>query len=120
MRSSSDLRVACLVPYPVDFAPSQRFRLEQWAPALAARGIRLDFIPLIRAETMNFIYKPGNVAGKARELLRGCAARVRWAVRESSSYDVVVIHREALVVGVDWIERYLAWRVPTVFDFDDE
>ncbi len=113
------MRVGCLVPYPCDRVPSQRFRLEQWAPVLAARGIHLEFIPLLRPGTMAFLHAQGNLARKGAEIIRGCAARLHWAVREARRYDVVVIHREALLIGVDWVERYLSARVPTVFDFDD-
>ena len=113
------MRVACLVPYALDCVPSQRFRVEQWAPILATRGIAMDFVPLLSAETMEFLYKPGNVHRKALDIVSGCVARARWAARAAPDYDVVVIHREALLLGVDWIERYLSRRVPTVFDFDD-
>ncbi len=34
-----NLTVAALVPYALNTAPSQRFRIEQWAPHLAEMGI---------------------------------------------------------------------------------
>ena len=37
MSRDRDLTLAALVPYPPGTAPSQRFRLEQWAP-LPARA----------------------------------------------------------------------------------
>jgi glycosyltransferase involved in cell wall biosynthesis len=113
------VKVACLVPYPLDFAPSQRFRVEQWAAPLRARGIDVDYVPFLQPETMGFLYKPGRVLDKSRDVLAGIAKRAVWSVRRAREYDVVVIHREAWLLGVDWIERYLAPRVPTVFDFDD-
>ncbi len=113
------MNVACLVPYPTEFAPSQRFRVEQWAQPLRARGIEVDFIPFLQPATMGFLYKPGRVVDKSLDVLAGMAKRVAWSARRARDYDVVVIHREAWLLGVDWIERYLAARVPTVFDFDD-
>ena len=113
------MNVACLVPYPLDKSPSQRFRLEQWAKPLRARGINLTFLPLLGEDTWTFFYKPGRYADKAKHLLRGCIERARFALREAADFDVVVIHREAILLGVDWIERMLVRRVPTVFDFDD-
>jgi glycosyltransferase involved in cell wall biosynthesis len=113
------VRVACLVPYPLDFAPSQRFRVEQWGAPLRARGIDVDFVPFLEPETMGFLYKPGRVVEKSRDVLAGVMKRAAWSMRHARDYDVVVIHREAWLLGVDWIERYLAPRVPTVFDFDD-
>ena len=113
------MNVACLVPYPVDRVPGQRFRLEQWAAPLAARGIHLEFIPLLSSETMSILYKPGHLFEKSRDILAGCLARARFALEKAHDYDVVVIFREALLLGIDWIERILTRRVPTVFDFDD-
>ncbi len=40
-QDGEDLTVAAFVPYALDTAPSQRFRIEQWAPHLAALGIRV-------------------------------------------------------------------------------
>jgi glycosyltransferase involved in cell wall biosynthesis len=113
------MNVAVLVPYPLDFAPSQRFRVEQWAKPLAARGIKLDFVPFLRPETMAFLYKPGRVVEKSRDMLAGLAGRAAWSLKRAREYDVVVVHREAMLFGLDWVERYLSGRVPTVFDFDD-
>ena len=113
------MKVACLVPYPVDRVPGQRFRLEQWAKPLRARGIELEFVPLLSPQTMNVLYKPGHFAEKARDILLGCAERLRWTLLDAKRYDVVVVHREAILLGVDWIERVLVHRAPTVFDFDD-
>lgn len=113
------MQVACLVPYPLDRAPGQRFRLEQWAKVLRARGVRLDFVPLLSEDTMAFLYQPGHVLRKTGAMLAGCVDRAQWAARRARDYDVVVIFREALLLGVDWIERYLSHSVPTVFDFDD-
>jgi hypothetical protein len=113
------MNVAALVPYPLDRSPSQRFRLEQWAKPLRARGIELTFIPFLSEDAWRFLYKPGRHADKAAEILRGCFARARFALRDVADFDAVVIHREAILLGVDWIERMIVRRVPTVFDFDD-
>jgi glycosyltransferase involved in cell wall biosynthesis len=113
------MNVACLVPYPVNTTASQRFRVEQWAKPLAARGIHVDFLPFIGPETMAHFFKPGNFLLKSRGVVGGALERAVWAARRARQYDAVVIHREAMVLGLDWVERYLARRVPTVFDFDD-
>lgn len=114
------MNVACLVPYPVDRVPGQRFRLEQWARPLAdTHGIRLEFIPLLSRETMDILYKPGRIVTKSKDILLGCKDRLEFALRGARDFDVVVVFREAILLGVDWIERLLVRRVPTVFDFDD-
>jgi glycosyltransferase involved in cell wall biosynthesis len=113
------MRVACLTPYPQDTVPGQRFRMEQWAKHLAGMGIDMDFVPFLRPETMQYLYKPGHIVEKSRDVLAGCFGRALWSVRKAREYDVVIIQREAILLGVDWIERYLSRHVPTVFDFDD-
>jgi glycosyltransferase involved in cell wall biosynthesis len=113
------MKVACLVPYPLDRVPGQRFRLEQWRGPLEAHDVHMEFFPLLTAETMDVLYKPGHFLRKSRDIMAGCAARVDWVMRRAQDYDVVVIFREVILLGLDWIERLLARRVPTVFDFDD-
>ena len=113
------MNVACLVPYPLDRVPGQRFRLEQWQAPLAKSGIHLDFLPLLAPETMDVLYKPGHLLTKSKDILAGSYSRLAWTLRQARDYDVVVIFREAILLGVDWIERLLVRRIPTVFDFDD-
>jgi glycosyltransferase involved in cell wall biosynthesis len=113
------MRVACVVPYPPGSAPSQRFRLEQWQKPLAAAGIALEFFPFFDPESAGRLYQPGRLWSKTRSVLAGTMRRLRWALGEARGFDVVVIHREAVPLGLTWIETLLARRVPTVFDFDD-
>jgi glycosyltransferase involved in cell wall biosynthesis len=113
------MNVACLVPYPLDRAPGQRFRLEQWKRPLAKLGITLTFFPLLSPETMDILYKPGHLVEKARDLITASVGRATWALRQAGDFDAVVIYREALLLGIGVIERLLARRVPTLFDFDD-
>jgi len=108
-----------VVPYPAGSAPSQRFRLEQWQKPLAAAGVTLEFLPFLDPEAAARLYQPGRLWSKARSVLAGTLGRLRWALGEARGFDVVVIHREAVPLGLTWIESLLARRVPTVFDFDD-
>ena len=45
MTEQTKINLAALVPYPPDTTPTQRFRIEQWIPHLAAQGIRVDIFP---------------------------------------------------------------------------
>jgi len=113
------VRVACVVPYPPRSAPSQRFRLEQWQEPLAAGGITLTFLPFMDEAASAVLYRPGHVFSKATSVMSGTLRRLRWALGHARDFDVVVVHREAVPVGLTTIEEILARRVPTVFDFDD-
>jgi len=86
---------------------------------LAAAGIALEFFPFLDPEGAARLHQPGHVWSKARSVLAGTVRRLRWALGEARGFDVVVIHREAVPLGLSWIEAILARRVPTVFDFDD-
>ena len=113
------MRVACVVPYPPGSAPSQRFRIEQWVKPLAASGITLTFLPFMGDGDSAVLYRAGHVWAKTTSVLSGTLRRLRWALGESRDFDVVVVHREAVPLGLTSIEQILCRRVPTVFDFDD-
>jgi len=116
--ADSRLRVLALVPYPLDTTPSQRFRLEQWAPYLWEQGIELTFRPFASPALARFLYRPGFVVRKATEMLR-CLLRRVADVRSAPDFDAAIVHREACLVGPAWVERRIARRVPFLFDFDD-
>ena len=114
-----DLNALALVPYPLGFAPSQRFRIEQWAPLLAEHGVRCEVAPLIDSPLFRRLNSPGRPLGKVIGVLRAAARQWRRVATEVRRYDLVFLHREALVFGPALLERLVARSRPTVFDFDD-
>jgi glycosyltransferase involved in cell wall biosynthesis len=114
------MRLLCLVPKPIGISPGQRFRLEQWAPHLAARhGIDLDFLPFESPRLTEILYQPKRYAEKAFWVLRDTLRR-RSALPRARSYDAVVLYREATIAGPPIYEHLLARRgVPMILDFDD-
>lgn len=114
------LRLLALVPKPIGMSPGQRFRLEQWAPLLAARhGITIDFVPFESPGLTDILYKPGHTVGKAGRVGYDFARRAGTLIK-ARKYDGVVIYREAALVGGAIYERLLAYLgKPVFFDFDD-
>jgi glycosyltransferase involved in cell wall biosynthesis len=113
------ISVCALVLYPLDTTPSQRFRLEQWQPYLAAQGIKLDLVPFADRRLRQLLQQPGCWLAKAAGL---AAAWLRRALHLASvrDYDVVVVHRAACLIGPAVLERALVrLRRPVIFDFDD-
>ena len=114
------LRLLTLVEKPLDRAPNQRFRHEQWAPHLArAHDIELTFAPFETPALADLMDRPGL---RGRKLLYGAVATARrWMRRHDvRQYDGAVILRSASLLGGAWFERYLArHRIPFIFDFDD-
>jgi len=114
------LDLLALVPYPLDTTPSQRFRLEQWAPLLARdHDIRVHFAPFADAALGALLSRPGRVAQKAAGMARATAARLP-AVLRARRFDAVVVHRAVCLAGPAVLERVLAaGGPPLLFDFDD-
>lgn len=108
-----------LVPYPLDRAPSQRYRLEQWQPHLAAQGIAIQFAPFADERLYERLYRPGNPIAKGLSLAR-CLIGSAAGLRRVRQHDVVLIHRAISIVGPAILERIASLlRRPIVFDFDD-
>lgn len=112
------LRVVAFVPYPLGTTPSQRFRIEQWAPHLERAGIRVAFRPFADPSLVRLLYKRGFTAAKALALGRAFA-RTQLGVPPRDAFDVAVVHRGMSLIGPALGERRLASRLPVVFDFDD-
>jgi glycosyltransferase involved in cell wall biosynthesis len=114
------MKLLALVPKAPGINPSQRYRLEQWAPVLRAQhDITLDFHPFESPYLTEILYQPGKRASKAFAMLKDT-----WRRREvlclASSYDAVIVHREIALLGPAIYEHLLVRAgVPLFFDFDD-
>ncbi len=112
-------RVLALVPYPLDTAPGQRYRIEQWAPYLSEHGIEISFLPFASEALGHALYRRGAHAFKALQVLRGLLGRLSH-VWSAGDFDAVFLHREASLIGPAWLERLACVRRPQlVYDFDD-
>jgi glycosyltransferase involved in cell wall biosynthesis len=119
LRETDDLSIAALVPYALNTAPSQRFRIEQWAPHLAELGICVTFEPFASEELTSLLQRPGHTFRKALLMLN--ALRRRTArVAQLPVGQLVFLHRAASIAGPPIVERRLRRRGhPIVYDFDD-
>lgn len=114
------MRVLALVSKAPGISPGQRFRIEQWAPYLAAQhGIEVEYAAFESPELTRVLYQPGHVASKAARILSDFARR-RHDVLRARRYDAVFVYREAALLGPAVYERVLRLLgVPFVLDFDD-
>jgi glycosyltransferase involved in cell wall biosynthesis len=114
-----NISVCALVPYPPDTTPSQRFRIEQWTPHLAAQGIRVDTFPFADESMLRLMPKPGRRLAKATANITRFLSRFSDVVA-ARKYDVVLIHRAVCIIGPAILERFLAaFGRPVIYDFDD-
>jgi glycosyltransferase involved in cell wall biosynthesis len=114
------LSVLALVSKRPGISPGQRFRLEQWEPHLRQNhGIALSFEAFESDALTDVLYAPGRRAEKAALVVKDFLRR-RHAIASASSFDAVVMYREASLIGPALYERVLAHRrVPFLVDFDD-
>ena len=100
-------------------SPAQRFRFEQYIPALEAAGWQCELSPVVSAADDAPIYSPGHAAAKARVFAGALLTRLR-DVRRVRAFDVVFVSREALMINWGGIEALLAGSgARLVYDFDD-
>ncbi|MFC7667349.1 hypothetical protein ACFQT0_07940 [Hymenobacter humi] len=114
------MRILFITPYPAGRAPSQRFRFEQYLPALTANGHKYQEEAFLSEETWAILYKPGHSLSKALGILGGMLRRTALLARVSA-FDFVFVHREAAPVGPPVFEWLLAkvLRKKIIYDFDD-
>jgi len=114
------MHILFIVPYPIDKAPSQRFRFEQYFSALQKKGITTTVKPFLSNEIWDILYLPGRFPRKALAIIGGLFKRffLLFALRK---YDYIFIHREATPIGPAFFEYFAAqWlRKKIIYDFDD-
>lgn len=113
------MRVLWVATYP-ELGASSRYRVCQFLPGLRELGVESTFLPFMSNAFFQGFYAPGRRVEKAATLLASALKRLRH-VLVARRHDVVVVQREAAIVGPPFFElltRYAA-RVPVVFDLDD-
>lgn len=114
------MKILFIVPYPHGEAPSQRFRFEQYYPALDKAGHEYEIAPFLDDKTWQILYKPGHKLAKAMGILSGFVRRklLMFRVRK---FDYVFLHREAAPVGPPIFEWFMAkvLGAKIIYDFDD-
>ena len=112
------MKLLILAPYPINHAPSQRFRFEQYIPFLKENGVEVEIAGFLNQKTWSILYNPGHVLQKGLGLFKGLIKRLFIPYRK---YDAVLIHREAALIGPPITEWFIAivFRKPIIFDFDD-
>lgn len=109
-----------LLIYPLQTAPSQRFRFEQFFPLLRKHGISYTTNSFYDDKTFSILYKKNNRFVLALRLLSCFLRRCRhmFFLRR---YQYIFIQRGAAPFGpplFEWIIRFI-YRKPIIYDFDD-
>ncbi len=113
-------RILFIAPYPHAQAPSQRFRFEQYIPALKEAGYEVEVKPFLSEKDWAPLYKQGSFIRKGWSMFRSFMKR--WALMTKiRRFDYVFIHREASMIGPPIFEFIIAkvLRKKYIYDFDD-
>ncbi|MCH8904915.1 MAG: glycosyltransferase [Bacteroidetes bacterium] len=114
------MKILFIIPYPLDNAPSQRFRFEQYFKLLEANAINYDVVSFWDESTWKILYKPGNSIYKLIGFITGSIRRI-YLLFGLRKYNLLFIHREAFPFGpaiYEWILTRI-FRKKYIFDFDD-
>ncbi len=100
-------------------SPGQRFRCEQYLPALREAGFEIRWHALLNEKDDRLFYSKGRYAAKAFLLIRSFFSRLK-ALRSVRKGDIAFVYREAFMLGNTFFEQRLKRRgAKLVFDFDD-
>ena len=113
------MKVLGLASYPVE-AAATRYRLEQFIAPLAERDISLTIHPFLDRKLFAQLYRRGALPRTAIGLFKSALLRLVDVVRASGA-DVVMVQREAMILGPPLIEWLIArvLKRPMVLDLDD-
>ena len=97
------MRVLAIVPSIYDTNPSQRYRIEQWEPLLAACGVEITYKPFESDALHRVLYKPGHIAEKVKHVAEALVRRSR-DVRGAKRFVVVMeipvaVYRRRMATG---------------------
>ena len=109
-----------LLLYPLNTAPSQRFRFEQFFPFLEAKGISYTTNSFYDKQTFKSLYRKGGKVKLVLRMLRCYIARFAHIIA-LSKYDAILIQRGAAPFGppiFEWVIHFIL-RKPIIYDFDD-
>jgi glycosyltransferase involved in cell wall biosynthesis len=115
------MRLLFLGVHGRDRSPSQRYRFEQFEPALRAAGIEVEYAGALTVEEAGVFYGAQGPAQKTRVAGRALARRL-WSLAPRMvrpRFDVVFVQREAFFLFNEWAEWLAHLQAPVVFDFDD-
>lgn len=114
------MKILFLVPYPLNEAPSQRFRFEQYFQVIAKDGHLYSVMPFLNSQDWKIFYQSGRLIRKFQILLMGIFSRF-LALFQALHYDFIFIHRELAPIGPPILEWLVAkvFRKKIIYDFDD-
>jgi len=111
--------ILVLCPFPLDIAPAQRLKYEQYFDHWRANGYSVTVSPFMSRRLFDVAWQKGHLGTKLLGTLGGTIRRWRDLLRVRR-YDLVYVFLWVTPLGLTWSERltrFLARRL--VYDIDD-
>jgi glycosyltransferase involved in cell wall biosynthesis len=107
-------------PYPLQEAPSQRFRFEQYLHLLEKKEVKITALPFYNQSSWKVLYQDGHRMEKSFHLLLAVIRRF-FSLPKAIMANKILIHREILPVGPPLLEWgiTIVLRKKIIYDFDD-
>lgn len=118
--SSMGKTLYILAPYPKGYAPSQRFRFEQYLEFLEDNDYTINFYSFLTAKIWHKLYLKGSFIYKVFGFI--LSFYNRWIlIFKLRKADAVFIHREVAQIGPPIFEWIIAkmMKIKYIYDFDD-
>ncbi|MCB0714986.1 MAG: glycosyltransferase family 4 protein [Chitinophagaceae bacterium] len=115
------IKILFLVLYPVNHAPSQRFRVELFLPYLRSEGYEYRINSFYDEKTWRSLYNGGNIIQKFWGVCKGYFKRWMTVLFTLRKYDFIFIPRGAAPLGpplFEWIITKI-FQKKLIYDFDD-
>lgn len=113
------MKVLFIVPYPVNTAPSQRLKFEQYFDYFRREGITLEVASFVTPAFRKIIYKQGHFFKKISFTCWGYLRRI-GDIFKALNFDIIYLHLEAAPFGPHIFEYILhKLRKPIIYDIDD-
>lgn len=114
------MKILFLLPYPLQEAPSQRFRFEQYFTILEKAGHQIQTQSFLSEQDWKLFFGPGQTLTKLLTLIKGYTKRI-YSVFIAAQFDFIFIHREVTPLGPpvsEWIIAKIL-KKKIIYDFDD-
>jgi glycosyltransferase involved in cell wall biosynthesis len=113
-------KIAFITPYPYNRAPGQRFRFEQYLPALQQKEYTIHYFSFLSANAYANFYRQGYTLYKLMCIAVGFLKRIKHLFYILNT-EYVFVFREAAPLGPPFIEWVIAkiLQKKIIYDFDD-
>ena len=112
-------KILFLSPYPLNTAPSQRLKYEQYYPYFEEAGYELTTSSFVTKEFWRVIYQPGHYPIKVFFTFLGYGRRILDLFR-LRRFDIVYVHLWVTPIGppiMEWLVRRFSKKL--IYDIDD-